>query len=153
MALFTVGVAILGHTVLPTKIMITTIECDENSLASMYKVLANDETILRDAIESNPELLTFVDEKGCSMLHHVCASGNKECFSLLLQQKGINLHAKDINHNTPLHVSCYYGNWMLSEILIAKGCSVNAKNNMHCSPLDCCTGIDLSYQSIVYSHS
>ena len=114
------------------------VECDE-SLRAMYKVLANDIEILRDAIESNPELLTFVDEKGSSMLHHVCASGNKDCFSLLLQQKGTNLNSKDIHHNTPLHVSCYYGNWTLSEILIAKGCSLNAKNNMHLSPLDCCT--------------
>ena len=83
--------------------------------------------------------LNIKDRVGCSPIFSaVSSSSQQNCFrhtvDLLLQHNG-NLHTNDALGNTLLHHAVKYGNLSAMEVLLEKGCDVNARTAHGASPL------------------
>ena len=111
-------------------------------MSQMFKKLASDGLFCKTALKENRNLHKERDEEKKTLLHHVCITGNLECFMILLEIAGkqLDLQPKDAEGNTPLHCSCHYRHAIISEKLIELGCSTFRRNNMKLTPLDCYIG-------------
>ena len=67
-------------------------------------------------------------------IRYAAMLGNKEIVKLFID-KGVNIEAKDIYGQTPLHYASGEGNIEVIDFLITKGANVNAKNTDKFTPL------------------
>lgn len=94
-----------------------------------------DLTAISAALIDDPELITITDHDGWTALHMAALNGRKEVAELLLA-KGANVNAKDVFHDTPLHLAARSHRTLeVAELLLAKGADVNAKNYWGATPL------------------
>ncbi|EAY13222.1 hypothetical protein TVAG_097920 [Trichomonas vaginalis G3] len=62
-------------------------------------------------------------------------SNNKDLIELLISN-GVNVNAKNIHGNTPLHIAALFSNVESAEILISHGAEINSLNKNGQTPLD-----------------
>jgi ankyrin repeat protein len=94
------------------------------------------ENEIREFIANNQRIIDVTHpESGASLLHRVLNSsaGINLNIARILIENGADVHAQDINGDTPLHY--YPSNVAGCELLIAHGADVNAENNNGRTPL------------------
>ena len=72
---------------------------------------------------------------GQTPLHFACQGDVKQIFDLLMNERSINLDAKDEEGDTPLIVAARNGKVDYIKALVAKGANINAQNNSNSTAL------------------
>jgi len=79
-------------------------------------------------------------DQGVTLLHEACAPECDLEVVKFLISNGADLHAKDDNEETPLHVACHEGFLELAKLLIELGANPNVKGDDENTPLHVACG-------------
>jgi hypothetical protein len=82
---------------------------------------------VEELIQQDPGVLSYLDERGNTLLHVSCQNNNRRVAKLLIKA-GINLNKQNKNGNTALHYCYAYSFTQLAEFLIAKGADESLSN-------------------------
>lgn len=112
---------------------------------SIYKLFANNKTLLHYAVESGDYKIvsylvgknSFLAQKGGKLygtpLHDAIYYGHSR-IALFLINKGTPLNERDVQGNTPLHLAAERGNLTLIQKLVQNGASIHIVNNNRQTP-------------------
>ena len=95
---------------------------------SDYYTAVGDAIGLRKEIEKNPNIVFKKDKFGRTLLHKAAMNGYYYV-CLLLLIKGAKIDEVEINGDTALHISSYYGHEFVVKLLISYYANTNIKNN------------------------
>jgi hypothetical protein len=119
----------------------TSLECSlhhspVNFLTLMEAARSGDEARWRAVLESIPNFARVQDRFGSTALH-VAAGAPCEAMvaALLREMKGVNVNAKDVWEETPLHFAARVGSDDVCHLLLANGADVNAVSDGRETPL------------------
>ena len=68
-------------------------------------------------------------------MHVACQRGHLECVNLILLQRGVVADQKAVDGRTPLYAACESGSVKIVELLLNKGCDIEARRNDNSTPL------------------
>ena len=72
---------------------------------------------------------------GFTPLWIACAKGHLECVNLILLQRGVVADQKAVDGRTPLYAACESGSVKIVELLLNRGCDIEARRNDNSTPL------------------
>ncbi|MBX9830903.1 ankyrin repeat domain-containing protein [Candidatus Babeliales bacterium] len=106
------------------------------------------------------KIITFLDEKGRSLLHLACSRVNEPInnvseeitLATLLIEAGSRLNQQDNYGQTPLHLACSFGKPHLAKLLLKKGADPTIQNCYGDTPLHhaCWLGLFETVDLLVY---
>lgn len=82
---------------------------------------------VEEHLNQNPELITFTDASGDSLLHHAAVDGHIDVAKLLLNRGAIIDQSNDMGWSA-LHVAAMEVNYEFADYLLTKGIPVDLKD-------------------------
>ncbi|MHC4943207.1 MAG: ankyrin repeat domain-containing protein [Planctomycetota bacterium] len=89
---------------------------------------------INSILEKDPKLLNLRNERDATALHFACDGGHVGIVEMLIE-KGADLHALDVDGDTPLHWAAYAGFPDAAALLIEHGADINSRNTNDNTPL------------------
>ncbi|KAJ9063741.1 hypothetical protein DSO57_1037820 [Entomophthora muscae] len=90
----------------------------------------------RQLLDANADV-NISDNAGWRPLHLACGQGATAIVKLFIE-RGADLHARGLNHQTALHDAALSGNLEIIQHLVQLGADINARNLEGSSPIDLC---------------
>lgn len=111
------------------------IDFEQENTEKTNKLFPNDESLLFLAANINTYILNlvykenYVNSNNKTILHNAIKKENYFIVKYLIEEKKLNVNAKDINLSTPLHVACKKSNVDIVEILFLNG-AISSLNSL-----------------------
>uniref|UniRef100_A0A8C8S4W5 Protein phosphatase 1 regulatory subunit 27 n=1 Tax=Pelusios castaneus TaxID=367368 RepID=A0A8C8S4W5_9SAUR len=96
-------------------------------------------------IRARKVTLSTICLSGMAALHEAVLSGNLDCVKLLVRH-GADIHQKDENGWTPLHMACSDGHTHIARYLVSLGARLDVTNDAGAKPSDL---IDADYKDLM----
>ena len=93
-----------------------------------YYALVGDLEKIKEMIDDDKYLLNEKDELGRNLLYISARNGYYDLTKYLIE-KGININETQCDGSTPLHGAAYYGQLLISKLLLDHGALTNIRNN------------------------
>jgi uncharacterized protein len=100
-----------------------------------------DASAVKEALESNPNLVYTTDSLGMTLLHRAAAKNRFEVARLLVE-KGANVNANAGDMGTPLHEAASSGSMLVADFLLSRAADVNAV---------CSTGVNAGVTPLMWA--
>lgn len=106
-----------------------------NFLGLMEAARSGDEARWRSALETIPNVSSARDRFGSTALHVAASASCAAMTATLLEMRGVDVDAKDVWEETPLHFAARAGSVEVCTLLMANGAKLNAVNDEGVTPL------------------
>ncbi len=107
----------------------------KNSIISELKYVLEERTKLFKFLLNHGADPNLVNKDGDSSLSFASSWNNKKIVQLLLNFSNINVNIKNLEGDTPLHISVYHDHLDIVKLLLTKGANPNLANNNGVTPL------------------